>query len=129
MGAVVSSEREKPELVATINATGQGRVTLDGRDISNHVMGVTVDTVAGQATQVQLKMGFIGRLDIRAQDVRVPDEDALVLQALGWVSPAETLTRYAELCRALGVTGATWDELFDEARELKANVDLEYGNG
>lgn len=98
----MTAEQEKPELVATLDGFGRGTVTLGGRDIGNHITGLTVNATSGHLTKAELKLGFIERIDLKAHDVRVPTEDEVILVEIGWATPE------------------AWSKLQDEVRELRS---------
>lgn len=66
------------------------RVELDGIDIANSILGLTVTIKAGEETTAALDL-VLDEIPTEADDVRVhlPDATCDLLVRLGWTPPAE----------------------------------------
>jgi hypothetical protein len=113
-----------------LRADGSGTVTIDGADVSNRIGRVFVNASPGEGTDVQVSLPHAAHTLIETTRMTLAAEDALVLEACGWVSPEETRARHTSLCNALGHWETqghpgypTWDELIDRARRAAKKVD------
>ena len=69
------------------------RVELDGQDIANSILGLTVTFKGGESPAAALDL-VLDEIPTETDDVRVhlPDETRALLVRLGWTPPAEEAT-------------------------------------
>lgn len=73
-----------------VDATGRGRIHLDGADVSGLVSGVHIDAGVGVVTTVELELRVAASAELNgARVIAGMDGDVRgLLVALGWTPPA-----------------------------------------
>lgn len=71
----------------SLDATGGGKIEIDGHDVTNTVRGLTLTAGAGCIPQLVLDLAIhTGEIDGEA-DVHIPADTAATLVDLGWTPP------------------------------------------
>jgi hypothetical protein len=73
-----------------VDATGRGRIHLDGADVSGLVSGVHIDAGVGLVTTVELELRLAVSAELNGARVIVGLDSEIeeLLVALGWTPPA-----------------------------------------
>lgn len=71
---------------------GQGKILLDGEDISSAVQAFTVEASCSEVTRVTLDIPVVAKAEVvdSMADVFIADEARDLLIKLGWTPPEET---------------------------------------
>jgi hypothetical protein len=91
-----------PKLEIRLDGAGYGKVILDGKDISNSVRGLSVNTNAGCGTEANLKVGMVPMsvvLDEELHGRRRARVSITLFDTTGWQLQYEFVSKVIEFLR------------------------------